>query len=142
MGHHSKHKNVALVNIPNNPLLAHICLAYAIFQNLALSLFSIYCKIYSCKNLRKPTGQILRKICHGRTNRQVDRKADGKTNRTDFIGPPLQRQRFDHVSRTFENKILLNYLAYVERINIRKRNTININQGLKSSKTIILSTLT
>ena len=41
---------------------------------------------------------------------QTDRQKDGLMNRTDFIGPLLQRWRLDHAFQKFENKIL-NYLA-------------------------------
>ena len=64
MGHHLKHtqKNVAFVKIPYILILVQICLAYpimyttnTIFYNLALSHFSIYGQITSCKKLRKST---------------------------------------------------------------------------------------
>ena len=42
-------------------------------------------------------------------HRWMDRKTEGKTKRTDFIGPfPWS---FYHVLWKFENKIFLNYLA-------------------------------
>ena len=41
-------------------------------------------------------------MCH----RQTDRQTEGLMNRTDFIGPLLQKWRFDHVFQKFENKIL------------------------------------
>ena len=44
------------------------------------------------------------------TDRQTDRQKDGLMNRTDLIGPLLQRWRFDHAFLKFENKIL-NYLS-------------------------------
>ena len=106
--------NAAPVKMSNIPLFVQICLVYpiiqktnTIFQNLVLSLFSIYGKISSCKKLRKSKGQILRKMCHIQTYRQTD----GQMPRTDFIGPLLQRWRFDRVFQKFENKIFLNYLA-------------------------------
>ena len=45
------------------------------------------------------------------TDRQTDRQTDGLINRTDFIEPLMQRQRFDHVFQKLENKVYLNYLA-------------------------------
>ena len=53
--------------------------------------FYLYGKIYSHKKLRKSTEWILRKMHY----RQTYRKTHGQTNRNDFIGPPLQRWRFD-----------------------------------------------
>ena len=44
------------------------------------------------------------------TDRQTDRQKDGLMNRTDLIGPLLQRWRFDDAFLKFENKIL-NYLS-------------------------------
>ena len=69
-------------------------------------------------------------VIDGRTNRQTD----GLTNWTDFIGPFPQTWRFDHVFQKFGL-----ILSHNESINARKRNTINIAQGSKSSKTMILS---
>ena len=43
-------------------------------------------------------------------DRQTDRQKDGLMNRTDLIGPLLQKWRFDHAFQKFENKIL-NYLS-------------------------------
>ena len=65
-------------------------------------------------------------MCHRQTGRQID----GLMNRTDFIGPLLQRWRLDHVIQKFENKTLLDYLTWLwviwkESIK-NKRNTINI----------------
>ena len=74
-----------------------------IFENPALSFFSIYGKM-SCKKLRKFTESILRKMRHKWTDRWTDK-------RTDFIGPLLQRWGFDHVFRKFDNKIFINHLA-------------------------------
>ena len=45
------------------------------------------------------------------TERQTDRQTNGQINRTDYIGPFLQKWRFDHVFQEFENKIFLNHLA-------------------------------
>ena len=63
---------------------------------------------------------------------QTGRQTDGQSNRTDFIGPLPQRWRFDHVFWKFENKIFLALfgliVSHMERINTRKRNTINIVQ--------------
>ena len=58
------------------------------------------------------------KKCHRQTNplkdrqtdRQTDRHKDELMNRSDFIGPLQQGNRFDYVFQKFENKIL-NYLA-------------------------------
>ena len=98
--------------MPNIPLFVQICLLYptiektnAIFQNLALSFFSIYSKISSCNKLRTFPEWILRKMCH--------RQTDGQMNRTDFLGPLSQRWRLDHVFQNFENKMFLNYLAWL-----------------------------
>ena len=44
---------------------------------------------------------------------QTDKQTDGQMNRTDFIGPFPRRWRFDQVFQKFENKILLNYLAWL-----------------------------
>ena len=37
-------------------------------------------------------------------HRPTDRQTDGQTNKTDFIGPFPQSERFDHVLPKFENK--------------------------------------
>ena len=46
-------------------------------------------------------------------DRQIDRQTDRQMNRTDFIGPLPQRWRLDHVLQKFENKMFLNYLAWL-----------------------------
>ena len=132
--------------MPTILLFVQICLIYPfilttnlIFKNPAVSLFTIYGKISSSKKLRKP----LRKMHH----RWTDRKTDGQMNRTDFIGPLPQSWRFDHVFPKFESKLFLNYLAWCEpygmnQYTARKRNTINIVQGSRNSKTMILSKFT
>ena len=124
------------------------CLVYriiyttnTIFQNLALSLFSIYGKIYSYKKLEYPPSRSWKNASDGQTDRHR-----WTTNRTDFMGPLPKRWRFDHVFRKFENKIFLRYFGlivnHMERITTRKRNTFNIVQYSKSSKTMILSKCT
>ena len=82
--------NVTLIKMPNVLLFIQTCLVYPIMQttnaasqNTALSLFRIYGKISSCKKLRKPTKQFLKKMCCRWTGRQTD----GQMKRTDFIGP-------------------------------------------------------
>ena len=76
----------------------------------------------------------------------MDREIDWQMNRTDFIGSIPRRWRFNHVFLEFDNKFFLGYLAWLwaitEIINTRKRNTINIVQGSKSLKTMILSKFT
>ena len=133
--------------MPHILLLVQICLLYSIIlttnlisQNPALSMFRIYGKISKWKSLKNPL--ILRKMHH----RRMDREIDWQMNRTDFIGSIPRRWRFNHVFLEFDNKFFLGYLAWLwaitEIINTRKRNTINIVQGSKSLKTMILSKFT
>ena len=56
-----------------------------------------------------------------------------------FYRTLLQRSKFDHVFRKFENKI---FLRNMERIDTRKRNTIDMDQCSQSSKIMILSKFT
>ena len=84
-------------------------------------------------------------MCH----RMMDRQPDGQMNRTDFTGPLPQRWRFDHVFWKFGNmgnsenlKLFGLIVSHMERINTRKRNTINIVQCSRSSKTMILCKFT
>ena len=57
------------------------------------------------QNIKKTHGVDHEKKC------VTDEQTDGQANRTDFIEPPSQRWRFDHVFQKFENKISLNYFV-------------------------------
>ena len=72
----------------------------------------------------------------------MGRQANGWTKRTDFMELLLQRWKFDFVLQKFENKSFRLIVSYIKRINARKRNTINIVWGSKSSKTMIFSKIT
>ena len=72
----------------------------------------------------------------------MGRQANGWTKRTGFMELLLQRWKFDFVLQKFENKSFRLIVSYIKRINARKRNTINIVWGSKSSKTMIFSKIT
>ena len=73
---------------------------------------------------------------------QTDGKTDDQLNSTDFIGPISKdggSVMFFGNSRIKFLKLFGLIVSHMERINARKRNTINIVQGSKSSKIMICS---
>ena len=56
------------------------------------------------------------------TDGPAGRQTDGWGSRTNFIENHLQRWRSDHVFWKFENKILLNYLAWLNQKWAKNRN--------------------
>ena len=108
------------------------------FPNPTLLLFNIYGKISYCKKSRKPT----------RKNAPLaDGKADRWTDEEDwFYKTPSTKMEvrscFSEIQEWNFLKLFGLIVTHMERIKARKRNTINIVQGSKSSKSMILSKFT
>ena len=97
-----------------------------VFQNLALSLYSIYGKIPSCKKLRNLTNKMWR----------TDRQADRWTDEHDWLfkNPSVKMVVWSCFPQIQELNFLKLYgliVSLMERLNTRKRNTINIVQCSK-----------
>ena len=97
-----------------------------VFQNLALSLFSIYGEMSPCEKLRKPTNKML----------QTDKQTDRWTDEDDWLfkTPSVKMVVRSYFSEIQELNFRILYgliVSLTERINTRKRNTINIVQCSK-----------